>query len=88
MNNSALAFFQRINKQQPFFSNLYLRYNLEQKHLKPLAGYVNNFSIKQVHRYDKNQNKQHLCMSDLEFRPIHKVFWVIISSIKYMKNSD
>ena len=46
-----------------------------------------NFSIKQVRQYDKEQNKQHLFMSDLEFRPIHKFFRVTISSIKYKKNS-
>ena len=48
----------------------------------------NNFSIKQVHQYDKNQNKQHFFMSDLEFKPIHKFFRITISSIKYMKHSN
>ena len=47
-----------------------------------------NFSIKQIHQYDKEQNKKHLLMSDLEFRPIHKFFRVKISSIKYMKDSN
>ena len=88
MNNTALTFFQRLNKQPPFFSKFYPIDNQERKHLKPLAGYVYNFSIKQVHRYDKNQNKQHLYMSDLEFRPIHKFCRLTISSIRYMKNSD
>ena len=49
-----------------------------------------NFSIKQIHQYDKEQNKKHLFITDLEFRPIHKFFRVKISSIKFMKdpNSD
>ena len=47
-----------------------------------------NFSIKQVHQYDKEQIKQHFFMSDLEFRPIHKFFRVTISSTKYMKDSN
>ena len=67
-------FFQRINKQPPFFSKFYPIYNQERKHPKPLAGYIYNFAIKQVHQNDKEQNKQHLYMSDLEFRPIHKFF--------------
>ena len=46
------------------------------------------FAIKQIHQYDKEQNKQHLFMSDLEFRPIHKFFRVTISSLKYMKDSN
>ena len=44
--------------------------------------------MKQIHQYDKEQNKQHLFMSDLEFRPIHKFFRITISSIKYMKDSN
>ena len=47
-----------------------------------------NFAIKQFHQYDIEQNKQHLFMSDLDFRPIHKFFRVTISSIKYMKDSN
>ena len=46
------------------------------------------FSIKQFQQYDKEQNKQHPFMSDLEFTPIHKFFRVTVSSIKYMKNSN
>ena len=72
MKNKALTFFQRINKQPPFFSKFYPIYNQERKHLKPLSGNVYNLSIKQVHQYDKEQNKAHLFMSDLEFRPIQK----------------
>ena len=88
--NTSLTFFQRFNKQPPFFSKFYPIYNQERKHLKPLSGNVYNFSIKQVHQYDKDQNKQHLFMSDLEFKPIHKFFRITISTIKYMKlsNSD
>ena len=60
MKNTALTFLQRINKQPPFFSKFYPIYNQERKDLKPLAGYIYNFSIKQVHQYDREQNKQHL----------------------------
>ena len=88
MKNTALTFFQRLNKQPPFFSKFYPIYNQAQKNLKPLSGNVYNFLIKQVHQYDKNQNKQQLFMSDLEFKPIHKYFRITISFIKYMKNSN
>ena len=88
MKNTALTFFQRLNKQPPFFSKFYPIYNQERKHLKPLSGIFYNFSIKQVHQYVKDQNQQHLFMSDLEFRLIHKLFRVIISSFKYMKDSN
>ena len=82
MKNTALTFFQRLNKQPPFFSKFYHIYNQERKYLKPISGNVYNFSIKQVHQYDKNQNKLELFMSDFEFRPIHKFFRKTISSIK------
>ena len=88
MKNTALTFFQRLNKQPPFFSKIDPIYNQERKYLKPLSGKVYNFSIKQVHQFDKNQNKQQIFMSDLEFKPIHKLFRITISSIKYMKNSN
>ena len=88
MKNTSLTFFQRLNKQPPFFSKFYHIYNQERKYLKPLSGNVYNFSIKQIHQYDKNQNKQHLLMSDLEFKPILKFFRITISSIKYMKHSN
>ena len=77
-----------MNKKPPFFSKFYPIYNQERKHLKPLSGNVYNFSIKQVHQYDKEQNKQHLFMSDFDFRPIHNLLRVTISSIKYMKDSN
>ena len=88
MQNNALTFFQRMNKQPPFFSKFYPIYNKERKHLKPLSGYIYEIPIKQVNQYDKNQNRQHLFMSDFEFRSIHKFFRVAISSIKNMKNSN
>ena len=88
MKNTALTFFQRLNKQPPFFSKFYPIYNQEPKYLKPLSEIVYNFLIKQVHQYDKNQIKQQLFTSDLEFKPIHKLFRITISSIKYMKNSN
>ena len=56
--------------------------------MKPLSGNIYNFSIKQVHQYDKAQNQQYLFMSDLEIRPTHKFFRVTISSTKYMKDSN
>ena len=87
MKNTALTFFQRLNKQPTFFSKFYPSYNQKRKHLTPLSGNVYNFSIKQVHQYDKEQNQQHLFMSDLDFRPIHKFFRVTVSSNKYMKHS-
>ena len=62
--NTALTFFQRLNKPTPFFSKFYPIYNQERKHLKPVSGNVYNFSIKQVHQYDKSQNKQQLFLSD------------------------
>ena len=80
--NTALTFFQRLNKQPPFFSKFYPIYNQERKHPKPLSGNVYNFSIKQVHQYDKSQNKQQIFMLDFEFKPIHKFFKITISSIK------
>ena len=58
MKNTALTFFQRLNKQPSIFSKFYPIYNQERKHLKPLSGTIYNFSIKQVHQYDKGQNKQ------------------------------
>ena len=86
--NTALTFFQKMNKQPPFFSKFYPIHNKERKHLKPLSGYIYEIRIKQVHQYGKSQNIQQLYMSDLEFKPIHKFFRVTISSIKYMKNSN
>ena len=88
MKNTALTLFQRLNKHPPFFSKFYPIYNQERKYLKPLSGNVYDFSIKKVHQYDKNQNKQQPFTSDLEFRPIHKFFLDTISSIKYMKTSN
>ena len=87
-NRAALKFFQRLNKQPPFFSKFYPIYNHERKHLKPLSENVYNFSIKRVHHYDKSQNKQQLFMSDFKFKPIHKFFKITISSIKYLKNTN
>ena len=88
MQNTALAFFQRMNKQPPFFSKFYPIFNKERKHLKPLSEYIIEFQIKQVHQYDKSQNRQQLFISDFEFRPNHKFFRVTISSIKNMKYSN
>ena len=49
MKNTSITFFQRLNKQPPFFSKIFPTYNQEEKHLKPQAGDVYNFSISQVH---------------------------------------
>ena len=38
MHNTALTFFQRMNKRPPFFSKFYPIYNKERKHLEPLSG--------------------------------------------------
>ena len=57
MKNTALTFFQRLNKQPPFFSKFYPIYNQEPKYLKPLSGNVYNVSIKQVHQYDKKSKQ-------------------------------
>ena len=59
--NTALTFFQRLNKQPPFFSKFYPIYNQERKHLKPLSGNIYNFSLKQVHQYDKHKNNNFSC---------------------------
>ena len=88
MKNTALTFFQRLNKPPPFFSKFYPIYNQERNYLKPLSGSIYNFSIKQVHQYNKGQNRQQLFMSDFEFRPIHKFFKITISSIKYERNTN
>ena len=80
MKNTALTFFQKRDKQTPFFSKFYPIYKKERKHLKPLSGYIYEFPIKEVHQYDKSQKRQHLYMSDFELRPIHKLFRVTISS--------
>ena len=68
--NTALTFFQRLNKQPQFFSKFYPIYNQKRKHLKQLSGNIYNFSITQVHQYDKSQNREKLFMSDFEFKPI------------------
>ena len=86
--NTALTFFQRLNKQPPFFSKFYPIYNQQRKHLKPLSGNIYNFSIKKIYQYNKSQNKLQLFMSDFEFKPIHKFFKITISSIKYSKNTN
>ena len=74
MKNTALTFFQRLNKQPPFFSKFYPIYNQERKYLKPLSRNLYNFLIKHVHQYDKNQNKKQFSMSDFEFKHIRKLF--------------
>ena len=48
--NTALTFFQRLNKQPPLFSKIYPIYNQQRKHLKPLSGNIYTFSVKQNHQ--------------------------------------
>ena len=86
--NTALTFFQRLNKQPHCFSKFYSIYNQERKHLKPLSGNIYNFSLEQVHQYDKSQSNQQVFMSDFEFKPIQNFFKITISSIKYLKNTN
>ena len=57
MNITPLTFFQRLNKQTPFFSKIYPIYNKQCKHMKPLSGKVYNFSINQVHQNNADQKK-------------------------------
>ena len=45
-NNTSLTFFQRLNKQHPFFSKLYLMYNQQQKQFEPLTGHTYYFFTK------------------------------------------
>ena len=84
----SLNILPKIKQTTAIFSKFYPIYNQQRKHLKPLSGNMFNFSIKQVHQYDKSQNKQQLFMSDFEFKPIHKFFKITISSIKYSKNTN
>ena len=55
--NKSLTFCQRLKKQTPFFCKIYPLYNQERKHLKPTAGYVNNFSIGQIHQNNKKKKQ-------------------------------
>ena len=85
MNIASLIFFQKPNKQPPFFSKFYIIYKIEPKQMKTLSGYVNNLSLKKILQYNVDQNKQPLYMSDLELKPMHKFFRVTISSNKNTK---
>ena len=85
--DTSLTFFQKLNKQPPFFSKFYPIYNQQRKHLKPLSGNIYNFSIKQVHQYDKKQNKQKFYMSDLNSN-LFIIFQNHNLIIKYLKNSN
>ena len=57
-NNTSFTLFQILNKNLNFFSKLYPIYNQERKQLKPLSGYVYNFSVSQVQQYKIDQIKQ------------------------------
>ena len=62
--NTALTFFQRLNKQPPFFSKFYPIYNQQRKHLKPLSGNIYNFSKKQFTNMIKTKiNNNSLCQT-------------------------
>ena len=88
LDKTLLTFFQRLIEQPALFSKFYSIYNQERKHLKPLTGFVYFFSIDQVHQYNAQQNKQHLYMTDLEFKPIPKFFRGAISTIKIKKQTN
>ena len=60
MSNLSLIFFQRIEKEPHFSSKFYPINNQQRKHLKPLSGYVHDFFISQVHKYNTDQKKQNL----------------------------
>ena len=83
----SLNILPQIKQTTTIFLKIYPIYNQKWKQLKPLSGNKYKFSIKQVHRYDKSQNKQFF-MPDFEFKPIHKFFKITISSIKYSKNTN
>ena len=51
INNTSHTFFQRFNKQTPFLSKFYPKYNQQRKNLKPRSGNVYNFSLSQVHQF-------------------------------------
>ena len=62
--NTALTFFQRLNKQPPFFSHFYPIYNQQRKHLKPLSGNIYNFSINKFTNMIKVKiNNNSLCQT-------------------------
>ena len=46
------------------------------------------FSINQVHQYNNDQSTQKLYMPDIEFKPVHKLFRVLNSSLKSAENSN
>ena len=64
MKNASLAFFLRLNKQLSFFAKFYSLYNQERKHLKPLVGYVYNFSLCQSIKTTRNRtNNDYKCQT-------------------------
>ena len=54
--------------------------------MKPLSGYVHNFSISQVHQSNIDQNNKRLYMPDSEFTSYRIFFSLTVPSIKYTKN--
>ena len=53
-----------------------------------ITKYIPTISILNSKIHDKDQNKQQIYMSDLEFKTIHNFFRITSSSIKYMKDSN
>ena len=84
MQNNALTFFQRMNKQPPFFSKFYSIYNKETKNISNHSQViftklqVNKFTSTRKIKTDKIFICQTLKLDQFTIRP----------SIKYMKNSN
>ena len=59
---TSLTFFQRLNKQPPFFSKFYPIFNQQRKHLKPLSGISIIFQSNKFTNMIKNKtNKNFIC---------------------------
>ena len=82
---TSLTFFQRLNKQPPFFSKFYPIFNQQRKHLKPL---IYNFSINQV--FDLHDPLDTIPLSKFEIENIFlpPTETITISTIKQYQNLD
>ena len=62
IKNTALTFFQRLNKQPPFFSKFYPIFNQERRHLNPLSGIVyNSQKNKSINTIQTKIDKNYIC---------------------------
>ena len=62
---------------QPFSSHIYENRSefLQDYYARPIRNDVSvEQNVNEINQYDRDQNKQHFFMSDLEFKPIHKFF--------------